>query len=367
MSYLFVTADEIGTPTGGGLVTAHEGLALQSIAPSTNYWGHAYREISRPQLAAMNQGRFAEPWCWDNLAYSLIEPPVELAHFYSGSFTSCVAKLKQMGAKVSYTCAAHDKDISREEHLKLGMDFPFAHLTDPVLWDRYSLCYRQADVLICPGKRPAEICKRYGCKGRIEIIPHGCTLPKANKPIRTDKFVLGYMGAVGPDKGLMYLLQAWKQLGYKDATFLLAARQAPGGTMAQHLISMCGCEDLVRSGSICSFGWADNISDFYEQISCYCQPSATEGFGLEVLEAMAHGRPALCSDGAGAADLVPERWVFPARNADALTTLIDQMKSAMTKHSDLLPKVSQDVRTIAGNYTWDRIRARYVEVWRSLL
>jgi glycosyltransferase involved in cell wall biosynthesis len=130
---------------------------------------------------------------------------------------------------------------------------------------------------------------------------------------------------------------------------------------------MAGCADLVQSGSIRLLGWVEEVKDFYEQISLYVQSSASEGFGLEVLEAMAHGRIALCSNGAGAADIVPERWVFPARDVGALCTLLDSMRSAMTKYDEALGKVSLDVRYIASQHTWNQIRERYKKLWKELL
>jgi len=43
---------------------------------------------------------------------------------------------------------------------------------------------------------------------RVEVIPHGTTIPKEVKPLPSD-YTVGYLGALGPDKGVLYLILAW--------------------------------------------------------------------------------------------------------------------------------------------------------------
>ena len=112
-------------------------------------------------------------------------------------------------------------------------------------------------------------------------------------------------------------------------------------------------------------GWQENVRSFYDEITCYCQPSATEGFGCEVLEAMACGRPVICSDGAGAVDMVEDgingRRV-PACNVDELASAIDNMR----RHDDMAA-MGAEGRKIAEKNTWEIVRGRYVDLWWSLL
>lgn len=358
---LYLTADSIGTPTGGGVVTKHEQLALdhytdRGMVEDLIHPG-GVKVLSRREL-----GQQADPWGWDEEAYRRIAltrdgfARYKLAHVYSGSFSWTVRTLRCAGCKVAYTIAAHDREISRREHEQLGLGFPYPHLTDPQVWERYIGGYRDASVIVCPGRVPATTVRNYGpdfASKRIEIIPHGCDLPVsiASPPAR---FTVGYLGAVGPDKGLRYLLEAWKLLNYKDATLLIGGRESTS-PLATTLISHFG------GGDIQTTGWVDNISDFYNQCSVYVQPSATEGFGIEVLESMAHGRPALCSDAAGAADVVPEGCVFKARDAKALAEKIEEAMGA-----ENLAEFGLICRQLASHLTWDKIRQKYITLWESM-
>src|SRR5690606_22842703 len=134
-------------------------------------------------------------------------------HIYSGTFSSTVKALKERNAKVSYTAAAHDLKESKKEHDMWGVPFEYPHLIDPDLWSRYVAGYLNADLLICPSNHSAQVMKEFGYDRRIEVIPHGCNLPEVVKPLPS-QFTLGYLGAIGPDKGLKYLIEAWKALGY---------------------------------------------------------------------------------------------------------------------------------------------------------
>ena len=416
MSFLYITADRVGLANhGGGSVTQNEAAALRSLGPC--------EVLGRPALET-EYGE--EPWKWDRSACfqvtdrlpvrisgyiasgqiggfsgrspdwprpeTFIGKEPKLAHFYAGTFSETVASLQRNGTKVTYTAAAHDLTVSRREHEKLGLLYNYDHLTRPELWKRYLQGYKDADTLIVPSTHSRDVMRGFGCQNRIEVIPHGVDLPKCRRcdgsgfepfdTVRPDlknsyacivcqgsklepvkpsppHFRVGYLGSVtAPDKGVRYLLEAWKKLNYKDATLVLAGHDSTS-PLAFEMVRVFG------GGNINLRGWVENVGDFYDDISLYVQPSASEGFGLEILEAMAHGRPVLASTGAGASDLLTyskNDSRFASCDANLLAAYIDQVR----KHWDL-EFVSRENRRLAENYTWDKIRARYVEAWKELL
>lgn len=363
MSFLYVTADKIGTPTGGGLVTAQEVQALEEFAQVK---GEEIVKWGRDELIGGS-----DPWGWDIIAsekwaredykLSLDNTQFKLAHFYSGSFSRLVGRLKAANCKTTFTCAAHRVCDSKKAHEDLGIPYNYPHLTEKDQWKMYSEGYFDADVLIVPSKHSELVVNEQmddlgiTKRPKVIVIPHGCEVPfEGIKPL-PGTFIVGYMGSVGCDKGLRYLLAAWKKLNYKNAILRLAGNESTSG-FAMELIRNFG------GGSIHCVGWQDKISNFYNGISLYVQSSATEGFGLEVLEAQAHGRVSLCSDHAGAADIVHESCRFPACNVDALAEKIDEVKTSWDLEArGILAKEE------AKKYTWIKIRERYKEVWRNLL
>ncbi len=174
-----------------------------------------------------------------------------------------------------------------------------------------------------------------------------------------DKFTVGYLGAYGPDKGVKYLLQAWEELGYTDAVLRLAGRDSTS-VHVQNMVSKYG------GGSIEMCGWQDSVSDFYDSLSLYVQPSVTEGFGIEILEAMAHRKPVIASDGAGACFVLCNtdfNNVFPKRNVNALCDLIEKARENFFN----LQEQGRFLQRRAKHFIWPNIHKEYRKVWRDLV
>lgn len=345
--FLYCTADEVGLKTGGGVVTDHELQAMLQVGRVTR--------LDRNLLGESN-----DPFEIDQRACDFISDNTELyglklAHFYAGTFTKTIKMLKARGVKITYTAAAHDPIESRKAHEELGMPFPYRHMTDPILWDQYLEGYRLADIVVSPSTASARIMASLDCKNLTWMIPHGTELQSKPRPL-PGRFCVGYLGAVGPDKGLVYLLKAWKQANLgKDSLLLLAGI---------HMPAMYGLIRHEGGGNVCCQGFVKNVSEFYNSCSVYCQPSVTEGFGIEVVEALAHGRPVIVSEGAGAADVVTDLngMRVPAKNVAALSAAF------VTFFND--SNLSRFVDVAWGSavpFSWDTIRLKYVEMWKELL
>jgi glycosyltransferase involved in cell wall biosynthesis len=357
---LYVTSDTVGTWTGGGSVTFNESEALKELG-SCEVWDHS-------KLSFSHGAKIQEPWYWDETASDGIDrwgafrgiysvPFPKLVHFYAGCFTNTVASLKRNGCKVTYMAAAHDKEESRREYIDMGLDYDrfYPHMVVPELWARYVKGYLDADVVIVPSRHSEQVMRGFGAKNRIEVIPHGVNVPDESAlrpPPKT--FTVAYIGATGADKGVRYLLSAWKKLEMRDAKLILGGPEweTPPGRL---LVQMFG------GGNIEVRGRVKNVAEFYDAASVLVQPSVSEGFGLTVLEAMAHDRPVICSTGAGASDLVPERFLFEPRRVDQLCDRIEAFRQGK------LEELEFPWRDNAKYHDWGIIRERYKSLWLGLL
>lgn len=353
----YATADVIGLPSGGGVVTLNEYEALSEMT--------SCHKFDRDGLSRMGVHQdLQEPWKWDKLAgfsMSSLSFIPKLVHFYAGTFSETVKHLQEFhGCKVSFTTAAHRISDSKKAFEDLGLTYPFVHMTDPEQWKRYLQGYLDADLMICPSTHSAQVKREYGRTKPIVVIPHGCHLPPTPKPLPSGPFTVGYLGAYGPDKGVRYLLSAWKELNYKDGSRLILGGRDSQSEWVKHLIQSFG------GGNIECLGWMDDVSTFYNQCHVYVQPSQTEGFGIEVLEACAHSRPVICSTGAGACDIVPQSYRYDYADTKELAAKIDVMREVSAKQKGN-GNWLYAWRSIAECYTWDKIKIRYQQAWTDLL
>ena len=369
---LYITADHVGTPTGGGSVTYHELKALRALGE--------VQVISRQEMVPLLEKLPNTPFLQDYVAsYLLRDARPNLVHIYGGCFSQTVRLLKERGATVTYTAAAHDRRLSIEEFARLGLAYPYSHIADEYLWQMYLSGYKMADLVICPSEQSARLMREYGCVN-VKVIPHGCEVPPSSPPSPApappptpypDQFTAGYLGQVGPDKGLVYLLRAWALFPLSREKLLRpgALFPPPRGKL---LIAGPGTETLgwlvqeTGARNVELLGFIPSVEDFYKRITVYVQPSITESFGLEVLEAMARGRPVIVSEGTGARDcIVPGETglVVPIRNSSLLAGAITYLYGQPQLVSEMGRKAVEQAR----KFTWDKVQASYVKTWKELL
>ena len=348
---VLICGDVVGAPGGAGQVTKNELMALQEVFGAN--------EVGVLQLADVRPAVYAGldvPYLWDYFALSQLHEPrfdaLEHAHIYSGCYTETVRYLRSRGVTVSYTCPAHDRNLSMKER---GPAYYLPHIDIPELWQQHSQGLRLANLVIVPGEAPRRFLESEGVESEhMVVIPHGIdSVPEQVAPF-PEEFTIGYLGAVGVDKGVRFLVAAWGILDWPDARLLIA------GEGSQQLESYI--RTLAGKGRFVLLGWVPDPWEFYPKLSIYIQPSV-EGFGIEVPEAMACGRPVIVSDAAGAADLVDPGetgWRVPFADTNALVEVLGQCY----QHQDKLLAIGNRARKVAQRYTWELIRGRYIEVFR---
>lgn len=357
MTLLYITADVIGTPTGGGRVTYEEREALKGLGDVITVQPRCDASDPFAQDADVLEqlGRRGQVW-FENDSFP------KLAHFYAGCFSRTCDYLKSVGCKISYTTAAHSVEASRKAHEDLGLGFPYPHLTDPWLFKEYIRGYIEADLCVVPSHHSQNVVVLQGRRPHDPpvIIPHGCDLPPEERlcPAPRGFFTVGYLGAIGPDKGLSTLLKAWARLAKNPGDLLVLAGRDSTHPWISGAIKEFGAAPVYQAG------WQKDTTDFYNGLSVYVQPSNTEGFGIEVLEAMAHDRPVLCSTGAGAHQHVPEWYRFAPGDYHALAGKLEELRNRRMHTQDI---GQPPWRHAAAEHTWDKVRQRYQDAWRRLL
>ncbi|WYM02901.1 MAG: glycosyltransferase family 4 protein [Gloeotrichia echinulata CP02] len=153
-----------------------------------------------------------------------------------------------------------------------------------------------------------------------------------------------YVGRIEQRKGLHQLLQACsilKKQGHYNYTLLVVGK----GPQQEELESLCQAEDL--QDCVKWIGWIDysSLGLYFSNADVFVFPTLEDTWGMVVLEAMAFGKPILCSKWAGTSEVLVDRengYVFdphhPETLAEAMKTLIDNPKliSSMGQKSQQL-------------------------------
>lgn len=352
MKSVYVTDSPI-TPTGhgGGAVSYHELQALTRVSEVSQVYqriGKLFIEEAYPR----------NPFMYDYYIASLLKQPesIELAHFYGASF-NLTSKLLYKARKFA-TVPAHNLEESlREWNSQLNwFSPPPVHLTDDTLF-RYLCSGLNVDGVrvISPSTRSAKYLKQ---KLNLDatVIPHGTDIPPR---FNTDRpqFKVFHLSQFGPDKGQIYLIQAWKK--FNEGTL-------GKGELAMCCNGMLPMQDLllgITNLKIVNDITEEQKDEFYLNASVYVQPSVTEGWGLEVGEALAHGTPVIVTEGVGAADMIVdgrEGFIVPIRDPDAI---VDKLRYFYDNPMEVR-RMGHNARITAERYSWNIIEAQYVELYR---
>jgi glycosyltransferase involved in cell wall biosynthesis len=115
-------------------------------------------------------------------------------------------------------------------------------------------------------------------------------------------------------------------------------------------------------GQVTLHGVVPKPQEALSQIGLLVLPSAAEGFGLVLIEAMAARVPVVATDVPGIRDVVRDgengvlvRW----DNEEALAKGIDRVVNDLELRRSMVERAYQDV---AERFTWERVMKRYREV-----
>lgn len=344
----YVTFDNINVNSGAGLVCYHEINALKKV---TDCIGVVARKNGDIDINVDSRYPF-NPFLYDYFASKKIPFGVDLLHI---SCTPAMAIINSAKPKhyIAFT-AAHDLNetiLEHEAYLGKG-NYPYFHLSNSYLFNCMHEHMAKADIIICPSstskKWLEDNIRNYG----IEVIPHGTEIPLNPAPLPIlNEFRIGYLGAFGPDKGLPYLYNAIVKLG-----------------LNQQMIWGGNCQQAVNQyfPNSKTTGWLKTVDVFYNNISIYVQPSVTEGFGIEILEAMSYGRPVIASRGAGGADVITDGadgFIIKPRDEIGLAEKIQFFKDNPQK----IIEMGNAAREKAKQYEWSKIEKKYEDVYLKVL
>ncbi len=259
----------------------------------------------------------------------------------SGSLASGRAA-QSMGARFLLDRACPHVDVQqatvRMECERLGVPY----YPEPSWFrDRQLDEYAEADIILVPSEYsrqsfPPELQPKIIVAplfGRINVPAHTPSgLVSLQGTSGTDRpFTFGMVGGQPLRKGFLYLLQAWERLKLPHSRLLLRT-DAPLHRFPAlaRLLDKLPDVEIVR--------YAENMSDFYRRCDAFVMPTVDDGFGMALLEAMAHGLPSITTTHCGAAELfTPEvdLLLVPPQDSEALAEALQRLYSSSALRESL--------------------------------
>lgn len=139
--------------------------------------------------------------------------------------------------------------------------------------------------------------------------------------------LIGFLGALVPDKGAHVLLDALLKLTPGGRVALAGPGQAE---YTAHLRA----HPATVTWEVSFVGELDDVSSFLQQVDILVVPSIRfEAFGMVILEAMEHCKPVICSDFGGMKEIVVNGetgMVVPAGDPDQLAAAIATLEADPT-------------------------------------
>ncbi len=207
--------------------------------------------------------------------------------------------------------------------------------------------------------------EKYGRK--TKFVPNGIAVPTRRPPLRLiserwglseGSYVL-YLGRIVPEKGLHYLIDAYKHLDTDKRLVVAGASSDTDNYVARIRKQADGDSRILFTG----FVEGEELAELYSGAYVYCLPSDVEGMPMSLLEAMAYGCACVTSDIPGCADvLAGTGTTFSKGDTNELAAALDALFSDPSRVAALGAAAREHV---SDTYDWNAVVARTLELYEG--
>lgn len=207
----------------------------------------------------------------------------------------------------------------------------------------------RSDIIIAVSEFTAKQVADLLCfeRSRIRVVSHGVRFPVTIPAERRQKEIL-FVGALQARKNVQRLVAAMDELP-SDWKLVLAG--SPDGFQADRILQQIAASRRKKQIVVTGYLPAAELEQLFWRASIFAFPSLDEGFGIPVIEAMAHCLPVLTSDRSALAEVSGEAALHV--NPEDTGSIASALKR-LIEDEPLREALAARGRAHAVKFSWER-------------
>jgi len=209
--------------------------------------------------------------------------------------------------------------------------------------------------------------------GKIEVIRNGIdvsSLARAGKGLLRRTLgleegakIVGFIGRLGPEKGIPYLLEAADTIcqSTEGVYFVLIGE----GILKEETEAFIASNKL--EGRVITLGWRKDVTELTPDMDILILPSLTEGTPMVLLESMAMGVPVIASGVGGVGELIEDSktgLLIRPRDPQAIVESIN----TLIENKELAANISRNsIAEVKTRFSARRMSEQYEQTYLSLM
>lgn len=233
----------------------------------------------------------------------------------------------------------------------------------------HELTRRHADLVLCPSEATRVDCAAHGfAEDRLRVVRWGVDVPA--QPVGAgvvaevlerldlpERYVL-WVGTIEPRKDVPVLLEAFAGLADQDVHLVLV-----GPTGWQEDLT-APVEPIADRCHLTGFVAGPDLDALYAGAAVFCLPSRFEGFGMPILEAMAHATPVVTTAGGATGEVAGDAArLVPVGDAAALVAAVDDLLA----DPEAARTLGERGRDRARTFSWARCAEQTAAAYREVV
>jgi glycosyltransferase involved in cell wall biosynthesis len=235
-----------------------------------------------------------------------------------------------------------------------------------------SFC-KSCDLVIAPSPGLQEVLMNLGVEAQIDVIPNGVdikpfqsvekTIPRQELGFKEDDVIITYMGRIGPEKNLPFLLRAFAGIAktYDNVGLLIIGDGAERENLEDR-VRVMGISDRVHFTGMIPY---QDLPAYMAGADAFATASITEVHPLSVIEALASGLPVIGIQSPGVGDTVEDGVTGFLASEEDLAVFTAKLSRIITDR-DMRIKMSEQAKETAKIYSIENTTQIMIDRYQKL-